>query len=281
MSRKTGRMLALPAIAGFVVFYAVPMLITIWYSVSFGMGQRVFVGLDNYRDLFGNDMFRLAVKNTLRFLLVSVPVILLSSFFLSVVLQDYSKRTRILRLAYFYPMIVPAASVILGVQILWGEAGVLNIVNKIMGYAAQDWLHSPMAFWVLCILYWWKYLGFHILIFYTRLLLIPKNYYDNANLFGAGKWESFRYITLPLMLPVLGLNTLLAVMNSFKCYKEAIVLGGNYPHQSIYMLQHFMNNNFQNLNYQKISAASVAMLVVELFCIGLVFGIGGFRAKRG
>lgn len=118
-----------------------------------------------------------------------------------------------------------------------------------------------------------------MMIFYTRLLMIPKNYYEYAKMFGAGRAECFRYITLPFVLPVLGFNILLAIMNSFKCYKEAFVIGGNYPDESIYVLQHFMNNNFQHLNFQKISTASVTILLAVLLFVCSVYGVYRIRKE--
>lgn len=282
MQKKNGGLiLAFPALAGFVIFYALPFLITGWYSVSFGIGEQEFVGTANFRDLFRNEMFLLAVKNTGRFLAISVPAILVISLVIAILLQHITRGVRFFRLAYFFPMVLPVASVVLGVQMLWGEAGMVNWLYRFFGHSGREWLNSPAAFWVLCVLYWWKYMGYHIVIFYARLQMIPRTYYESANLFGAGKWNSFRYITLPLIAPVIGFNVLLAFMNAFKCYKEAFLIGGNYPDNSIYLLQHFMNNNFQNLNYQKISAAAVVMLAAVLAVAAFCCVFYKVSQKRG
>lgn len=279
--RNGGLLLAFPALAGFVIFYVLPFLITGWYSVSFGIGKREFVGTANFQDLFRNEMFLLAVKNTVRFLIISVPAILVMSLALAILLQQITKGVRFFRMAYFFPMVLPIASVVLGVRMLWGERGVINMMCRFFGQSGQDWLNSSAAFWVLCVLYWWKYMGYHILIFYARLQMIPRAYYENANLFGAGRWNSFRYITLPLIAPIIGFNVLLAFMNAFKCYKEAFLIGGNYPDNSIYLLQHFMNNNFQNLNYQKISSTAVVMLAAVLVMAGCCYICYKIQQKRG
>ena len=118
-----------------------------------------------------------------------------------------------------------------------------------------------------------------MVIFFARLQMIPKPYYESARLEGAGQWKILRYITIPSMIPVFLFNLLLGVMNAFKCYREAFLLGGNYPDSSIYLLQHFMNNNFASLNYQKISAASV-VLMAGIFLI-VVCGFGIYRIVRG
>ena len=140
--RNSGFLLAFPALAGFLVFYFVPFLITVWYSVSFGIGKREFVGLDNFRDLFANEMFLLAVKNTLRYMIVTVPVTLLGAMILAAVLQNAVKGVRFFQLSFLYPMILPIASVVLGVQFLWGEAGIWNKVVGALGERqGTGWIH--------------------------------------------------------------------------------------------------------------------------------------------
>lgn len=280
--RNSGFLLAFPALAGFLVFYFVPFLITVWYSVSFGIGKREFVGLDNFRDLFANEMFLLAVKNTLRYMLVTVPVTLLGAMILAAVLQNAAKGVRFFQLSFLYPMILPIASVVLGVQFLWGEAGIWNRVVELLGGEARNWMDSPAAFWVLCVLYCWRFTGYYVLIYFARLQMIPKEYYEYATLFGAGKFQSFRHITWPMLIPTFIFTIILSVMNAFKCYREAFLLGGNYPDDSIYLLQHFMNNNFQNLNYQKISSAAVSIVAALLLTagIGLVLYLIVRRGKR-
>lgn len=276
--RGKGFLLALPSVMGFSVFYFVPFLITIWYSVSFGIGKRVFVGIENYKELFENEMFLLAVKNTFRFLALSVPVILILSFAVAYFLSCISKKVKKFEMIYFYPMVVPIASVVLIVRFLWDDTGIVNQLMQFMGDQGKDWLHSSSAFWILCMLYWWKFMGYHVVIFFARLQMIPKPYYESACLEGAGQWKILRYITMPMMIPVFLFNILLAVMNAFKCYREAFLLGGNYPDSSIYLLQHFMNNNFASLNYQKISAASVVLMAGILMIV--LIGAGIYKIVR-
>ena len=198
--RNSGFLLAFPALAGFLVFYFVPFLITVWYSVSFGIGRREFVGLDNFRDLYTNEMFLLAVKNTLRYMAVTVPTTLFGALLLSVTLQNTTKGVRFFQLSFLYPMILPIASVILGVQFLWGSSGIWNKVVELLGGEGKDWMNLSAAFWILCILYCWRFTGYYVLIYFARLQMIPKEYYEYAALFGAGKVQSFRYITLPILV---------------------------------------------------------------------------------
>lgn len=278
--KNSGLLLVFPALAGFLIFYFIPFLITVWYSVSFGIGKREFVGLENYRELFGNEMFLLAVKNTCRYMLATVPFTLAASILLSVVFQKMGHGVRFFQLSFLYPMIMPIASVVLGVEFLWGNGGFWNRILEMAGMKGQEWLHSPAAFWILCILYFWRFAGYYILIYFARLQMIPQEYYEYASLFGAEEGQKFYHITWPMLIPTVLFTIVLSVMNAFKCYREAFLLGGNYPDDSIYMLQHFMNNNFQNLNYQKISTAAVSIVAVLLIVAGISYGVY-LLVKRG
>ncbi len=278
--RNSGLLLAMPAITGFLVFYLIPFLITIWYSVSFGVGAGEFVGMENYRMIFQNEMFLLAAGNTIRFLGIGIPVILALSFFLAFILQVPLKGDRFFRLSFLYPLMLPVASTVMVAKLLFEENG---FVNTWITKGNTDWLYSPYAFWILILLFLWKNTGYHVLIFFSGLKMIPKEYYENAMIDGAGGVRCFRSITFPLMLPILGFSFLLAMMNSFKSFREALLIGGTHPHESVYMLQHFMNNNFENLNYQKISVTSVlmflAVLTVMISALALRKGYGKGRTR--
>lgn len=110
--------------------------------------------------------------------------------------------------------------------------------------------------------------------------MIPQVYYENAYMEGAGERNILCSILLPMMKPVIKMNVLLAVMNAFKCYREAFLLGGRHPDDSIYLLQHFMNNNFENLNYQKIASASVVLMGSVLLFVLLDALIGLVRRRN-
>ena len=278
--KNNGLLLALPQLLGFLVFYFVPFLITVWYSVSFGIGKREFVGLDNFRELFQNKMFLLAVTNMCKYMMITVPVTLAGALFLAALLQNTLKGVRFFQLTFLYPLILPIASVVLGVQFLWENDGFWNRVLEALGKSGADWLNTSAAFWVLCILYFWRFAGYYILIYVARMQMIPKEYYEYASLFGANERAMFWHITWPTLIPTFLFTLVLSVMNAFKCYREAFLLGGNHPNNSIYLLQHFMNNNFQTLNYQKISAAAVSIVAGLLLVTGVVYG-GYLLIRRG
>ena len=274
---KKGVCLAAPAVLGFLIFYVLPMGVTLWQSVSYG---GVFVGLENYRITFGNHMFWLAVGNTLRFLGVALPLILVIALGLALLLAEKFPGNRFFRLILLYPMLVPVAATVMAVQIFLGTRGVLNTFLIQWGFSRQDWIYSSWAFLILVLLYLWKNTGYAVILFLAGLAMIPKEYMEMARMDGAGRWKCLYYIRLPLLGPMILFTALISLLNAFKCFREAILIGGNYPHESIYMLQHYMTNNFNNMNYMEISVTSTFIFLV-IFIAACILGRSFFAGKGG
>ena len=274
---KKGVCLAAPAVLGFLIFYVLPMGVTLWQSVSYG---GVFVGLENYRITFEKHMFRLAVGNTLRFLGVALPLILVIALGLALLLAEKFPGNRFFRLILLYPMLVPVAATVMVVQIFLGTRGVLNTFLMQWGFSRQDWIYSSWAFLILVLLYLWKNIGYAVILLLAGLAMIPREYMEMARMDGAGRWKCLCYIRLPLLGPMILFTALISLLNAFKCFREAILIGGNYPHESIYMLQHYMTNNFNNMNYMEISVTSTFIFLV-IFIAACILGRSFFAGKGG
>ncbi len=274
---KKGVCLAAPAVLGFLIFYVLPMGVTLWQSVSYG---GIFVGLENYRITFENHMFWLAVGNTLRFLGVALPLILVIALGLALLLAEKFPGNRFFRLILLYPMLVPVAATVMVVQIFLGTRGVLNTFLIQWGFSRQDWIYSSWAFLILVLLYLWKNTGYAVILLLAGLAMIPKEYMEMARMDGAGRWKCLYYIRLPLLGPMILFTALISLLNAFKCFREAILIGGNYPHESIYMLQHYITNNFNNMNYMEISVTSTFIFLV-IFIAACILGRSFFAGKGG
>ena len=268
-----GLFFLLPFAAGFLLFYVIPFLWSVRYTFMRGAGGSDFAGLSNYRDLFASSAFRLAAWNTVRFIMVGVPLLMGVSLLLALLLQGRGKWEARFRPAFLYPMVVPVASVVTVVQAFFAGDGLINQFLRWIGMPAEDWLHSEHAFAVLVGLYIWKNCGYDLILFLAGLSAIPKDYREAAALEGAGRAQIFCRITAPLLLPSFFLILIISVINSFKSFREAYLLGGESPHDSIYMLQHFMNNNFQNLNYQRLSTAAVLIFGAVFALLLLLFAV--------
>ena len=140
---------------------------------------------------------------------------------------------------------------------------------------------GPAAGVVFACLVLWKGLGYSILILTVSLGSISEEYLEAAALEGASYWRIVFSIRLPLTAPALGICAILAVYNSFRCFREALLLGGAHPAESLYSLQHFLQNNFSNMNFARLEAASVFLIVVPLFLLVFFSALWKSRARKG
>ena len=265
-----GYLLIAPMLAGFLLFYVLPFGQVVWDSLSQGTGKsQLFVGLENYTRMFQNDMFLQAFGNTLRFLGIGLPVILVLAYALALFLKSQAQRFQLLRAVFLLPYVMPVAGTVLLVDLLFSEEGVVNRLLLALGLPLADWLQSPAAFWVMLLLYLWKSTGYAVVLLLSGLLTIPAEHYQVAQVEGASPLQTFRYVTAPQMWYALFLALVFSLINAFKCFREIFLVGGEHPHESVYMLQHFINNAFANLNYQRLSVASVLLFLVIALVLGL------------
>lgn len=258
----------LPSFLGVMVFYLLPYIDVVRRSF-FGAVDNRFVGLENYKMVIENTAFRLAVKNTVLFTLLCIPILIFLALLCAVALYN-TKYGGIIKSAFLMPMALPAVSVALVWRILFHSQGLLNHWLSGVGIAGNDWMNTGSAFWILFISYIWKNLGYDIVLWLAGLAGISTNIYEAARVDGAGTWQCFFYITLPNLKPSLYTITVLSFLNSFKVFREAYLVAGDYPHESIYMMQHLFNNWFRSFSFDKMAAAAVMESVVLLVLILLL-----------
>ena len=268
----TGFLFTLPALIGLGMFFIVPFGITLKMSLSESMGSSKFVGLKNYQDVLKSAAFKLAAKNTFKFFGVALPCILILSLLIALLLFRNLKKYDIFRTFFVFPLVLPVSSVVLFFQIVFSDLGVVNGVLEHLGMHAADWT-GEQAFWVLLILYLWKNTGYNMVLFLAALNSVPPDLYEAASLDGAGWWKKLTRITLPMIAPHTRFILVISIVNLFKSFREAYILFGDHPDQSIYMIQHFMNNNFINLNYIRLSVGAALVFLVIFALVGLLLGL--------
>ena len=169
-----GYLFAGPLLLGFLLFYVLPFGQVVWDSLSQGTGKsQLFVGLENYSRMFQNDMFRMAFGNTMGFLGIGLPVILLVSYGLALFLKRQARRFQLLRTVFLLPYVMPVAGTVLLVDLLFSREGLVNRLFLTLGLPLADWLQSPAAFWVMLILYLWKSTGYAVVLLLAGLMAIP------------------------------------------------------------------------------------------------------------
>ncbi len=269
-----------PSFAGVLVFFILPFCVVIYYSLIKNTIDPQFVFLDNFIALFKNSAFRMAAKNTLTFSAISVPLAVVLSMCLALMLEARIPLKSQFRTFFLSPMMVPVASIVLVWQVFFHSNGVLNELIAAFGSETViDWFKSDYSQLVVVTLFLWKNLGYNMILFMSALANIPRELLEVADVEGAGEVYKFFQIKLRYLSPTVLFVTILSLINSFKVFREVYLLTGDYPYETLYMLQHFMNNTFKSLDYQKLSAAAVVMAIVMVIIIAILFKVEDWFGK--
>ena len=261
----------LPSLLGVLVFYIVPFGYSLWYAVTDNIIDQNFVGLKNFAATLSNSLFRNAAFNSAVFMVVSVPLGMALALVLSICLQKMKKGRVIATMALLLPLVVPSGTIVYFWKVLFGSNGLVNEFLLRLGFS-HPWVSQhqwPLG--VLVVIFLWKNVSYNIVLFWSGLNWIPKTYYEQMALEGAGTWKQFWNVTWIYLSPTTFVVLLMSIVNNFKVYKEVYMLYGAYPSPDIYMLQHYMNNQFISLNMQKLSSAAYILFLVLGALLLLVF----------
>lgn len=260
----------IPSICGVLLFFILPFFVVIYYALIDSNTTANFVGLENFIMLFRNSAFRLAMKNTGVFSLTAVPFAVILSLALAVLLDQELPLKSVFRTIFLSPMIVPAASIILIWQVVFDYNGIINEITALFGAAPVEWLKSDYGYLVVVLLFLWKNIGYNMIMFMSALSAIPKDILEVAMLDGCNPVQRFFKIKLRYLASTITYVTIMSLINSFKVFREVFLLVGNYPYDSMYTLQHFMNNTFKGFDYQKLSAAAIILCLIMIVVIAIL-----------
>lgn len=258
----------LPSLIGVMVFVLIPFADSVRRSFCAAVTGE-FVGVQNFKVISENEAFVLAVKNTSLFTAVCLPILIILSFFISYALCKL-RYIRLIKSALLFPLAVPTATLVLVWQVLFDDAGYINSIITELGGTEIRFLHSSAAFWVLVGSYVWKNLGYTVLLWVAGMMSISTSLTDAARVDGANERQCLFHIILPNLKPTLYTITIISFLNSFKVFREAYLVAGSYPHDSMYLLQHLFNNWFVNMELDKMAAAAVCVFGVIFLAIVLL-----------
>jgi multiple sugar transport system permease protein len=262
-----------PGLAAIGLFFFLPVLAALLLSFSdfgiYALGDiryAQFVGLNNYFRLFDDPLFWKALGNTLYFLLVGGPLSIAASLGAALLLQSRLVRFRaFFRFIYFAPVV----TTLVAVAVVWRYVyhprfGILNYLLSLFGIAPIDWLGDPhWAMPAIILLAVWKNFGYNMLIFIAGLQNIPGQLYEAASIDGAGWWERFRRITLPMLAPTTVFITIMTVIGYFQLFAEPYVMTQGGPvnsTMSIVLMMYEQGFRWWDMGY----AAALAFVLFAL-----------------
>ena len=257
------------SLGGVLVFYLLPFLASTVYAFTNNPIQKQFVGWKNFQALFHNSFFLLGLKNTLLFMALAIPSGMTVSLLLALWIKNQRRGVGILTLCFLLPLVLPSATI--ARTFLYFYTELLNFFRIMAGLAPLQKMSAWESRFLMVLIYLWKYSGYHMVLFQTGLYAIPEEYYQCAALFGAGKWQRFRMVTLVYLTPCFSLVFLMSFVNAFKIFREIYFLYGDYPGEGAYLLQHFMNSTLLSLNYQKLVSAVYVLTLLVTAVVLFVF----------
>jgi multiple sugar transport system permease protein len=218
-----------PWIIGFLAFYVYPMLSTLYFSFTHYdiTSSPKWVGLSNYSFMFTKDpQFWQAMRNTIWMILVATPIQIAFAIGCAMVLTRPKRGGGVYRTIFFLPTMVPVVAATLGFLFILNPGGPIDQLLKFLHVPQPLWFQDPQ--WSkpgLVLLGLWG-IGNTMIIFFAALLDVPKQLYEAADIEGASAWQRFRYITLPMISPVIFFAVVTAVIYGFQFFTEGYIASG-------------------------------------------------------
>lgn len=274
-------MMVSPWLIIFVSLSLVPLLYGLFLSFTnyrgFNIDNLRFVGLDNYKLVLTDNDAMPALRRTLLFALVNVPLGSAIAFLLAMLLNNNARGTGIYRTIFYLPSIIPIiTTILLFKNILFNtNGGILNTILNLFGIGSVNWLGYSWAPVALLLLMNWG-AGGGILIYLAGLQGIASEYYESASIDGANALQKFWHITTPLMTPTIFFNMLMGIIGSLQIYMQPILLTGEEllarPIRPIYFYNvHAFQQIFNGQRFSYGMAALWVLFVVILFISIVVF----------
>ena len=211
--------------------FAYPLGLAVWisfhdyfFAAPGAQVERPFVGFDNYRTVLADADVRESFVNAAEFLVINVPLTVVLSLVLATALNGAIRGRTFLRLAYFVPYVTASVALVSVWLFLFSQNG---MVNQVLGPLAPDpsWLvNSTLAMPIIAIFVTWKQLGFSVLLYLAALQNVPKELYESAQSDGAGRFGTFRYVTVPGVRPATTLVLILATITGANLFTEPYLL---------------------------------------------------------
>ncbi len=264
---RWGFLFALPALVFFAVFTVYPMLNSFYLSLTDWnlMSEPRFIGLENYRTMFSEHQFAQSWWATVYYVVGVVPPIIVFALGLALLLNRPLRLRPFYRAAYFTPVIVSmVVASILWTYVYHPSFGLYTLFAAPLGLVPINWLTDVRyAMPALIIFSWWKGTGYYMVLFLAGLQAIPEEYYEAARIDGAGRWQLFRYITLPLLKPTTLFVLVVCVIGAFQVFTPALLItnGGPAGHTRVLPL-YLYESAFLHVRMGYASAVAVFLFAI-------------------
>ncbi|MDX2114487.1 MAG: sugar ABC transporter permease [Planctomycetota bacterium] len=259
-----------PWLAGFALFMALPIALSLAYSLTDYplLESPVWIGLDNYRALFSDPLFARVLLNTGLFTLMYVPASTALSILIAVLLNQRVPGLWAFRTAVYIPSLVPVvASAMIWLWLFNADLGLINLALRVLGLEGPNWLGSPAwALPALVIMSLWN-IGQPVVVYLAALQDVPRPLLEAASLDGAGPLRRLWHVTLPMISPAILFNVIVTTINTLQVFAIPYIMTEGGPDNSTLMYSHYLYNNA--FVYMKMGYASALAWVQFLVVLAL------------
>ncbi|MCC6801673.1 MAG: sugar ABC transporter permease [Anaerolineae bacterium] len=267
--RTIGLWFVLPAVAFTVVFFLIPLAMTVYMSLYNWplLGEHKFIGLENYVSLMSDRQFWSSLWFTTRYTLLITPVIFILAFVLALLVNLPLRGVGIFRTIYFLPVVIGlGTSSLLWVWLLHDRVGAIDAILLGLGLINRPiiWLADPnYAMTAIIMSVVWKTVGFTMVLLLTGMQAIPSELYEAAKVDGANYWGRMRYIMLPLMRRTFALALILSVIGSYLGFDQFFIMTAGGPQNTTISVVYWIyKNSFTNFHLGYGASMSIVLLVV-------------------
>lgn len=273
LDKYEGFLFISPWVLGFFIFSLIPIIaalfigFTDWNSLT----SAKFIGLKNYVDLFKDEDFLNSLSITVKFAIISVPLGIITSMTIAVLLNNKIRGISLFRTILYLPAVVSGVSIaLLWRWILDKDFGLINMLLSKFGIQGPGWLSDPK--WVLpsyVLMSIWG-AGGGMLTYLAGLQDIPKTLYEAAEIDGAGWFQKFKNITVPMMTPIIFYNLIMGMIGAFRKFNDAFIIGGAGNQGRFYMV-YLYQNAFQYFKMGYATAMAWVLFIIILSLTLMVF----------
>ena len=263
--RKKASVIGLPFIVIFLGIYVMPMAASLLYSMQDNRFSKSFVGIKNYLNIWQNRLFLHALSNTFIISLFCVIASMLTAVLICFCFECKGVKANSVLALLVLPMMLPS----IAVTTIWKAV-----------FQTSSFTGRQEGIFALTLLFLWKYSGTAIVLLYLGLRNIPEEIREAAQIDGAGAVRIYLQISIPIIKMHISLALVVLLMFALRLYKESYLLFGEYPDESLYMIQHYMSNHFIRMNSQNVSVASVSFIAISLTLYYLLSRVGSLRLNR-
>lgn len=273
----TAWLFLLPSLIFLIMFTLFPIVKTVYMSFfreDLSTVEPIYIGLDNFKMMLEDEVFRKAFMNNLWFAIGTVPTSVLLGLLLAILVNRTMKGNGLARTFFFYPVIIPMVTA----AFIWlffytPDYGMINQLLKIFGAGELNLLgNSRTALIAIMVMAIWKEAGFFMIFYLAALQNIPKELIEASYIDGASKWVQFRRIVFPLLMPTTLFSFIIAMTNAFKTVDQLVVMTQGGPNNASNLLLYYIyESTFRFMDYGKASTVTVIVLVVMLVIAAIQF----------